>query len=175
MESDLTQVSELLQLLEERDTVVEQITAHILDKIQSPLLEVLTELFGLPEQNIEWLDVQYMEKVLLIMCAIQYDPKYATAYLRGLFKQPSAIDVVDENMKMIRIGIPISYVFGSRENIIKFLYEVANDSILEKIETTVENSEKISDNVLSFDISRLTKEQIRQMELFDKQGKGAKH
>lgn len=174
MESDLTQVGDLLRLLEEREQVVENITAHILDKLKPNLLDVLSELFGLPQTDIDWLDVQCIDTVLLVICAINYDPNTATAYLRKLFANSSTFDSVDENIKMIRIGIPLANVFGPREEIIKFLQEVVDDAVIEKIESTVENSKEISDNT-SFDTSKLSQEQIQQLSMFTNQGKGAKH
>lgn len=172
MDTNLTQISELIKLLEERDTLLEQITTNILDHIQ-PTLEVLAELFGKQRNEIEWLDIQHIEAVILIVCALDYNPKQTTDYLTKLFNSSAEFDS-SENLKMIRLGIPVSYVFSEKEKLIEFLYGALDDSVIEKIETSVDISEKISDNN-SFDISKLTIEQRKQLELFSEHGMDVKH
>lgn len=174
MDTTLTQIEHLLMLLEERDDTVERITAQVLDTLRPTLLDVLSELFGTSGTDIEWLDVQLIETVLLVICAVNYNADGATPYLKKLFASSDAVESMDENIKMIRIGIPVALAFGSRRDIIKFLHETVDDALIEKIESTVEKSKEISDNN-SFDTSKLSSEQLEQLSLFTHQGKGAKH
>ncbi len=174
MDTTLTQIEHLLMLLEEREETIEHLTSQVLATLKPTLLDVLSELFGMSDTNIEWLDVQLIDTVLLIICAVNYNADGATPYLKKLFATSDPVDSMDENIKMIRIGIPVALAFGPRRDIIKFLHDTVDGAIIEKIETTVENTREISDNN-SFDTSKLSSEQLEQLSLFTHQGKGAKH
>lgn len=172
MESNLTQISELLKLLEERDQIIGQITNHILDQIRPTALEALAELFGMKEPDIEWLDIQYLDSVILVVCAIRYDPTDSTDYLHKLFNHQ--YDNENDNVKMMRVGIPVTHVFGPKEELVQFLYSVLDDSVIEKFESSAKNPQKQREDV-AFDISKLSIDQQKQFELFSQQTKDIRH
>lgn len=176
MEAELTQVGELLRLLEERDQTTDYLTSQILEKIRPSVLDTLCELFGLPNEEIDWLDVQIIEQVLLVVCAINYEESHSTPYLKKLFSSSDMVDNVAPNMKMIRIGLPLAYVFGEKKPIIDFLYSVVDEAIIERIESSVDFANETSDNTQSsFDTSKLTEQQTEQLNLFLNHGRGVKH
>lgn len=170
---DLNLTEELLELIEERDKAVKYLTARIFDKIKPNVLDTLYELFELPIEDISWEDVQFIEGVLLIICTISYEPNKSTSFIQKLFP-PSPIDhLVARTHKLIRIGIPIAYVFGTKEELVEFLHQVADRTFDEKTKDNVEHQSEQEENV-RFDTTHLTEEQVQQMLLFGNT-KGAKH
>jgi len=195
MDTELVQMEELLELFEEREQAIKYTTFKIFDKIQTPVLETLMELFDVPSENVEWNDIHFISGALLMICTITYNPNDMSPFIEKLFVPSPEEYQLSEVTKMMRVGVPITHAFKSKEEIKTFLNYIINQTT-ENLEDSVEFSSKIKDNTqlkfdpsafkedikqslnnnqLKFDTSNLTEEQLIQLALYKHQGRGAKH
>jgi hypothetical protein len=150
MNIELEQLSEFLLLMEKREETITDLTNEILDRIEPYVLDVLYELFDLPISDVDWVDVQVINKILMVTSAVAYDPHNIPQFIKKLFV-PDRSDYNEEVVhKMIQVGIPISYIFGPREKLLEFFANLVKDSPVDK-------NKKVLDNV-SFDVSRMNDE-----------------
>lgn len=150
MNIELEQLSELLLLMEKREEIITDLTNEIFDRIEPYVLDVLYELFDLPIGDVDWIDAQVINKILMVTCAVAYNPRNIPPFIKNLFT-PDRSDYNEEVVhKMIQVGVPISYIFGPRENLLEFFATIAKDSPVDK-------NKKVLDNV-SFDLSRMNDE-----------------
>lgn len=176
MDNDLVQMEELLNLFEEREHAIKYTTFRIFDKIQQPVLETLIELFEIPPEKVEWNDIQFIAGALLMVCTITYDPHNVSPFIGKLFIPMEEDYQQVEVTKMMRIGVPITHAFKSKEEIRHFLTYVADKAYNENHPETVDLPQKIKDNMQAkFDTSELTEEQLIQLALYNNQGRGVKH
>lgn len=150
MNIELEQLSEFLLLMEKREEIINDLTNEIFDRIEPYVLDVLYELFTLPINDIDWIDVQVINNVLMVTCAVAYNPRNIPPFIKQLFIPDSSDYNEDIVHKMIQVGIPINYVFGPRENLLEFFANLVKDSPVDK-------NKKMLDN-RSFDISKMNDE-----------------
>jgi hypothetical protein len=174
MNIEMEQLSELMRLIEKREEIIDDLTAEIMDRIEPYVLDVLYELFNLPEEDVKWLDIQNVDNILMLTCSVAFDPRKIPPYIAKLFI-PDPEDLYENIVhKMIRIGVPMALIFGPRYKVVEFFNDVANVAE-EQNKIFVEKQEKMMDNVKSFRASGLTDEQKRALKMFSGYGKGATH
>lgn len=176
MNIELQELSDLLLLVDAREKCMNELTTNILDKLEDNVLAVLHQLLGIPTEDVSWVDVQVLDNVLLLTCTISYDPLMITPFIQKLFIYDPEDDMDNVVHKMIRIGVPTAYIFGSIDTLFEFFNSLA-DSALTDNQLIVDNRDNRVDNSNStFNISQLTDEQVQQLRLFNAcNTKGDKH
>lgn len=177
MEEKLRQIESLLSMFDARDQMWAKHNRQIAKVITPTVLDSLVELFDLPMEDIEWVDLQLMENILLVICTVTYDPHTTqSAFLQRIdaAKQP---DTPIQVQRFLRVGVPLAIVFAEKPEIKEFLSRIP-------VETTEEDSDEfelhpaedaeerpptpeiVASKVMGFDTSDLTEEQIKNMMLY---------
>lgn len=111
----------LLTMFDARDAMWSKHTRQIASVINPTVLDALRELFDVPSDDIEWMDLQIVETVLVIVCNITYDPMLTSSVLLQRVDQAQRPNVPIRVQRLLRIGIPLAVVFSSKEEVIEFL------------------------------------------------------
>lgn len=151
---------ELGQILEERDTIYDELTEAVFELIDNTVLTALLELFSVPDEQVTWLSVDVIEDLLVVSCFIEVSKAYpGSEFLRQLF---TSVGInLDQNESdsenIIKVGVPLMSVFEDKDKIIQQMTQSTTQM------TAQEEQSTISEN--QFDSSSLTEDQILQMTL----------
>jgi hypothetical protein len=179
MEEKLKQIQSLLSMFDARDAMWSKYNKQIAAVISPTVLTALVDLFDLPEENVEWVDMQILDNILLVICNVTYDPVHTqSAFLQRVdeHKRPSTPIQVQ---RYLRVGVPLAIVFSPKEEIGEFLARIpvettgddedtveAYDSSELAEDTTSVPPDKTTTTVLGFDASNLTEDQLRNLMLY---------
>ena len=153
-----------LGMFEYRDKMYSKLTEKIFTTIDANVLAAFNDLFQLPTDNLTWMDTQVdMEddhNALLLTFSITYNREQANAFIRSNF---GFDDTEETNVRVIKFGIPLYFVFAPKDEVIKFIVDATDSDITEL---------DISDSSLddAFDTSKLQPHQLEQLKLFNKKG-----
>lgn len=177
MDEKFEKIEEILELFDEREELWREYNEMIADRIMSTTLAALYELFGLPVDSVEWVDLQIAETALVVVCSVSYD---STTELSPFLKKldeatdtPIPVDV----QRILRIAIPIASIFSPKEEIKEFLMGFSVNVKEEDEEINEKQHEKetpIQHTDAGFDRTKLSKEQIEQLLFFQQTIKGTK-
>lgn len=176
MEEKLKQIETLLGMFDARDAMWSKHNRQIAKVITPTAIEALNDLFDLPPENIELVDMQVMETILLIVCNITYDPATTTSMFLQRVDDARRPDTPIQVQRYLRIGIPLAIVFSPKEEILEFLLSVPVEStdseedvqeiFTSEIDEDRPEATKAVSQVLGFDTSGLTDDQIKTMMLY---------
>jgi len=160
-------MKDLKAIFAERDKFFSDKTLEIFTEIDTTLAVVTTFLSDVDDMvsqgTIIWEDVSYMEELVVIIGVVQYDiGKFITV---GQAEMEITADNVEQFNRVVHMSIPYELVLGDDpEAILDFLYTMGTDAEQETIEAKAQ-SEYLD---AEFDLSDLTEEQRKQLEMFDK-------
>lgn len=185
MDDKLRQIEGLLAMFDARDAMWAKHNRQIAGVITATVLDALQELFELPDESIEWVDLQIMENILLVVCNVTYDPATTQSPFLQRVDEVQQPDRPIQVQRYLRVGVPLAIVFSPKEDIKEFLMripvETAGDdagtaevyepdldpSEVESDETLVYIPPKSSTKVMGFDTSTLSEEQIKNLMLYN--------
>lgn len=112
----------LMKMFHDRDDAYTTATQAIVDQIGPTVLEALYELFRVPVEQVKWLDFQSTDNLLIIICAIQYDPSvFVPPFVDDIRVDSLPVDKPSVVSQTVRIGIPFEVVMTTSETIYNFL------------------------------------------------------
>lgn len=184
---------ELKQMFIDRDNDYIDATQEIVDTIGPTLLEALYRLFGVPVDDVRWLDFASSETIMIITCGIAYNPSVSIP--KFISDTQHIIPKVSIKFEQtVRIGVPYELVLADPDEILDFMSALIRSHIdggptlIEHLEQeTVEQQPQFDDaelvehrqgravDVGEFNPSELTNEQKQQMLIFQHQTKGKLH
>ena len=163
-------VTRLLQILNEREKVIEKATAYVLNEIRPTVLDALRELFEVSDADVEWIDIQAVENSLVLMCIVKFNPYNLSPFLQKTLSFEENVVPANPSHEILKIGLPINQAFYPKETIKKFLMEVADSPDTEEV-----NDAYLASSVEeTFNTNELSPEQLEQLKLFE-HSYGGKH
>lgn len=178
-------IETLLSMFDARDAMWGKHTRQIGALIQPTVLEALYDLFDVPTDSVEWMDLQIVETVLVVICNITYDPATTTSVFLQRVDQVKQPETPIQVQRLLRIGVPLAIAFSSKEEIKEFLtripVESTDDDTDEGAPTVSEDlpeyegadpelpspaSQNKGASVLGFDTSDLSEDQINRLMLY---------
>lgn len=183
---------ELKQMFVDRDNDYIDATQEIVDAIGPTLLEALYRLFGVPVEDVRWLDFASSQTIMIVTCGIAYNPSESVPK----FISDTQFDVPKVRIKFeqtVRIGIPYELVLADPEDILEFMSALIRShidggpSLIEHLDDSeIEQQPQFDDAELvehrgravdagEFNPGDLTYEQKQQMLIFQHQSKGKVH
>jgi hypothetical protein len=183
MDESLKKVEVLLALFDEREEVFDELSEMIYEQIAPTVLKAITELYQLDEDHVHWHQCELMETMLMIVSSVDIEPGAPVSpFIKFAFNQPDIAAIDDETgERIIRIGIPIPYVFADVEDIKQFLCDAvlgpeASDEARELMSNpTDEPTPTVTSPMHQFDPTDLTEDQLRQMLVHQQHTLGKKH
>jgi len=169
----------LKQLFYDRDDAYTTATQTIVDMIGPTVLEAMYELFQVPVEQVKWLDFQSTDNLLIVVCAIQYNPSKGT---------PQFIQNVQSNRtehnglvsQTFRLGVPFEVVLSTSENVLNFLtalvasHKNGGPTLIQEMMSDVEEQDKKPQHDEPSPV-KLTPLQTQQLLMFQHQTKGKVH
>lgn len=164
-EINFSALAEFVNAVEQKERLEFKLTNDLLVRVRPTVLDALYDLFEVPNSDVEWFDIQYMDDVIILVCEVTFVPDKASAFLQNTFKLENTKDPVT---KALRLGVPITDAFTSKEAVINFLTyaQVVSEEDQELINS--------SDNHM-FDVESLTDSQRASIELFKSCVRGVKN
>lgn len=111
---------EVKGLFDKRDEAYIDATQEIVDAIGPTVLEALYSVFGVPQDDVKWLDFQSTDSLLIVICSVRYNPSVHTPqFIEMTVDRVPKVDF--EIDQTIRIGIPYEVVMQDAGKIVDFL------------------------------------------------------
>jgi hypothetical protein len=174
----LEKIKQLVALFEARDQLYQQSTEKIFESIGETTLEALVTLFGVPYENVSWLETQLIDTVIVIVASISYgEDQLVPPVIQAL--SPAA-EHGHPSIRLFRIGLPLDVVFLPKEEIVDYLVKTA-EAVTNKMKArqAPKGEGNVPVKVVSpqpeFDTSGLSREQVLQVLLFGEETRGTKH
>lgn len=179
MDEKLKQLENLLAMFDARDQMWAKHNRQIGNIIAPTVLEALYELLELDHDSVEWVDLQIMENIMLIICNVTYDP--ATTQSRFLQRVDDAQtpETPIQVQRFLRIGVPLAIVFSDKDAIKEFLMRIPvettedddSDVDVERVSFDDQSDEEPQSNrsgsaVMGFDTTNLSEDQITKLMLY---------
>ena len=184
MDEKLKQLESLLSMFDARDQMWAKHNRQIGNVIAPTVLEALYELLELDHDSVEWVDLQIMENIMLIICNVTYDPATTQSKFLHRVDEANRPDTPIQVQRFLRIGVPLAIVFTEKKDIKEFLLRIP-------VETTDDDNTEVefepvpsgdddatpatppsplarrrSSEVMGFDTSELSDEQITKLMLY---------
>lgn len=162
-------MKDLKAIFDERDKFFSDKTLEIFTEIDTTLSAVTAFLSDVDDMvsqgTITWEDASFVEDLVVIIGVVQYDiGKFITV---GQAEMQITVDNVEQFNRVVHMSIPYELVINADpEAILDFLYTMGTDEEQETIEVKATGEYNDAD----FDLTELTDEQRKQLEMFDKKG-----
>ena len=185
MDEKLKQLESLLSMFDARDQMWAKHNRQIGNVIAPTVLEALYELLELDRDSVEWVDLQVMENILLIICNVTYDPATTQSSFLHRVDEAQRPETPIQVQRFLRIGVPLAIVFSDKHDIKEFLMripveateddnsEVEFDSIPSSGDdedtpppSSLNLLRRKSSEVLGFDTANLSDDQITKLMLY---------
>lgn len=170
MDEGLVTLDQLISLLSERDEVLAEYTAMIAELLKPTAFAALQELLEAKEHQLECSDIYLsMEDLALhITCDITYGPNdIVPAFVASV--APAQYANEKNQVRSVRIGIPISYSTRPKAEILAFLQQLVKENkqlTPDPISTPTPDTQVKVQPLAQFDLSELTKDQVAQLLVF---------
>lgn len=181
MEENVDFINGVIELFEKREQTYISFTEQIVQQLGATVLAALYDFFEVSYEAITWVEFQLSEESLGIAAIVSYSgDQPAPAIIERLAPiGPIPADKkVTEIRRVLRIGIPLRVVGGTREDILLFLKQQTEKQPTppEPLETVEVTSGEVTPDYdqPSPDLN-LTREQLDQVLYFQQQTKGTKH
>lgn len=173
MEEGIESFDQLISLLSERDEVNAEYTAAIADILQPTALAALQELLQAKDHQIECSDIHFAieDLALHITCDVTYGPNDPIPEFVVAIA-PAQETEAGQQLRSVRIGIPIAYSTRPKQEILEFLQQLVKEN-LQGTSAPDTTTVKIQPTE-QFDLSELSKDQIAQLLVFQHTA-GGKH
>lgn len=188
MDEKLKQLETLLSMFDGRDQMWAKHNRQIGNIIAPTVFEALYELFDLDRDSVEWVDLQIMENVMLVICNVTYDPATTQSHFLHRVDEADRPGTPIQVQRFLRIGVPLTLVFSAVQDIKEFLLHVpvmtageedddvndVNDSEFESPEDDTAHSQsplgplpiRRGSELVGFDVSELSEYQVTQLMLY---------
>lgn len=178
MDEKIKQLETLLNMFDARDSMWAKHNKQIAGVIAPTVLEALYDLFELGTDSIEWVDLQIMETILLIVCNVTYDPVSTESSFLRRIDEATRPDTPIQVQRYLRIGVPLAIVFSPKDEIKEFLMRVPvettdgtdiSDEVFEPEHPELTPSvppHATGSKVQGFDTSTLNEDQIKRLMLY---------
>ena len=187
MDEKLKQLESLLAMFDARDQMWAKHNRQIGNIIAPTVLEALYELLELDHDSVEWVDLQIMENIMLIICNVTYDPVTTQSRFLQRVDEAQRPDTPIQVQRFLRIGVPLAIVFSDKKDIKEFLLRIPvettdDDGGEVEIETVASDDEEDTTpslppsslnppkrrgaDVMGFDASELSDDQITKLMLY---------
>lgn len=177
MDEKLKQLETLLTMFDARDSMWVKHNKQIAGVIAPTVLEALYELFELDTDSIEWVDLQIMDNIMLIVCNVTYDPVNTRSSFLHRIDEAALPDASIQVQRYLRIGVPLAIVFSPKDEIKEFLMRVpvenaadidASDDVFESDHPELEAvaPKRAGNKVHGFDTATLDEDQIKRLMLY---------
>lgn len=118
----------IMRLFGDRDEDYDETTSIIFATIKYPLLDAVTDILELEENQVNWLTINLNDTALIIECALEY---------KALDDVPDFIDTLFPSnkgklSKNVTIGIPLSLVVEPKETVCAFLQNTISNALDKK-------------------------------------------
>lgn len=167
MEQKLKQIEQLLTLVDERDLSRLSFNKQIAELIAPTMLMAVVQLLELPNDQIEWVDVEVTDTVLVLAIRVMFNPSSSelSPFLanQNINKEATLVE------KTVRIGLPLPMVFAEPDEIKAYIRQVsgiADPNVEPPVEASSTSVEVDKPSTDIFDSATLTKDQIQQMLMF---------
>jgi len=163
-------MKDLKALFFERDKFFSDKTLEIFKEIDTTLSAVTAFLSDIDDMvsqgTITWEDASYLEDLVVIIGVVQFDVgKIITV---GQAEIEITLENTEQFNRVVHMSVPVELVLeNDPEEILEFLYRMGTDSEQETIEMKAMGEY----NDMEFDLSELSDEQRKQLEMYDKKGK----
>lgn len=124
MDEKLKQLETLLTMFDARDSMWAKHNKQIAGVIAPTVLAALYELFELDVDSIEWVDLQIMDSIVLIVCNVTYDPVNTQSSFLHRIDEAALPDTPIQVQRYLRIGVPLAIVFSPKDEIKEFLMRI---------------------------------------------------
>lgn len=183
MDEKLKQLESLLSMFDARDQMWAKHNRQIGNVIAPTVLEALYELLELDHDSVEWVDLQIMENIMLIICNVTYDPATTQSQFLHRVDEAQQPSTPIQVQRFLRIGVPLAIVFSDKKDIKEFLLRIPvettdDDDNNVEIETLSEEknedtpqppsslTKRSSSQVMGFDTAGLSDDQITKLMLY---------
>lgn len=124
MDEKLKQLESLLAMFDARDQMWAKHNRQIGNVIAPTVLEALYELLELDHDSVEWVDLQIMENIMLIICNVTYDPATTQSTFLQRVDEAQRPETPIQVQRFLRIGVPLAIVFSPKDEIKEFLLRI---------------------------------------------------
>lgn len=179
MDEKLKQLESLLSMFDARDQMWAKHNRQIGNVIAPTVLEAIYELLELDHDAVEWVDLQIMENIMLIVCNVTYDPATTRSQFLNRVDEANRPDTPIQVQRFLRIGVPLAIVFADKADIKEFLLRIPvetteDDNNDVEIETSSNEDDtpsstptrRKSSEVMGFDTADLSDDQITKLMLY---------
>lgn len=174
MDDLIKKLEMLLTMFDTRDNTFSKNTRQIASVIQPTVLEALYDLFELERDQIEWLDLQVLETMLLVVCNVTYDPATNTSQFLSKVDEAQRPETPIQVQRLLRVGVPLVLVFSPKDEIKDFLLNVpveTTDVVDEDVpvglyERMANELSSKSQQVMGFDTDGLSDDQVAKLKLY---------
>lgn len=155
---EVSKIDILRGLFAEREQMRVHFNNSIANMIKPVALQAIFELFELESEAVEWSALDVVDETLLIAVKITYTTNEKTPEFLKMMDIISKAGP-DARVRTLRIGLPFSLVFTSREEIKQYLISSAEKMVKQLEPKKAEPSEE-------FDQTQLSPSQLQQLLLF---------
>jgi hypothetical protein len=175
MDNNLDGLEQLLTLINEREEAYAEYTEAIADVIRPTVLAALQELLNIKDHQVEWSEIYIsMEDLALhIICTVTYgSDDVVPAFVTRI--APRVMTDSPNDVRVVRIGIPIAYSAHPKDEILEFLHQLVDEQqkAIPEPATVASGDTQVLDQ---FNLSKLTKDQVAQLLVFQHLNEGVKH
>lgn len=187
MDEKLKQLESLLAMFDARDAMWSKHNRQIANVISDTVLDALVALFDVPDESIEWIDMQIVDNILLIVCNVTYDPVHTQSTFLQRVDEHKRPDTPIQVQRYLRVGVPLAIVFSTKEEIGEFLSRIPvettddDEGTVEAYDSSdlAEDTDNVpvtrpSSSVHGFDTSNLSEDQLRNLMLYHHTVEGTK-
>ena len=175
MDERLIKIEELLAAFDARQELYDELTQTILAQLRSNVLLPLCELFACNEEHVKWTDVDVADTLLSLVCTLQYESLETIPAFILCISPPTPVEQDAETIECtIRIGVPLHIVFAPIEDVRVHLNQLAAQ-IIKEAQSNRASVPEMRNDAPQFSLSKLTKEQLRQVLMFQSKTRGVTH
>lgn len=175
-------IPELMELFSQREQMYTGGTQQIFERLGPTVLAALYDFFNVSYERVEWMDIQVMGGIVVIIATIMYKSNEPSAPIIEHLA-PRTPEDVESVERIVKIGIPLVLIPRPKEEIMEFLRAHVRQPEAKKEEPigtkTEDNSVPVttasSAKIGGFNTADLSKEQIRQLLWHQHDSKEIKH
>jgi hypothetical protein len=163
--NDVEHIKKFVTLFKHRDETYSSITGELFGFIKDNIIASFEDIIQLPTGRITWLDLQLdLEDngALILSFYLDYNYNEANKFVLNNFGYDELDELDESRTRLIRFGIPLHFVFSTKEEFTTFVLDITESS-KEDMNITIDKSPP-------FDMSKLTPDQLKQLQLFNMQG-----
>lgn len=165
-------LEEILRAFTSREDGYGAATQKILSLLAPTVLTALYDFFGVPEERVEWMDIQLSGNMVIILATVIHRSDEAVPPVLEQLAPRNSSDI-ESIERLVRIGVPIAVIMKTPEEICEFLkhnMRTTNEdpqpkapqlpaNVLKQASDVPVNA-NVPKKVIGFDVEKLSKEQL---------------